>query len=206
MCCSNWVCRLRLYSARPRPNHCQMVDRVLASGDIYEACGRLEGGSGGAVGGHPPSEPVLCCLRTCEVEYRGRISGFVEAPPMVKCCVWLLVRIEVPSYFDRERRKKALDCDRTLMLVDRSSRRYMCFTSSASFVFVNMYLFWIWSTFQTKSKLRLQCRPTFSPSATVKACREKYSPNFSWNFRIILFGLRKILSSNFKIDAAKKSC
>lgn len=35
-----------LYSARPCPNHCQMVDRVLTSGAIYEACGGLEGKRG----------------------------------------------------------------------------------------------------------------------------------------------------------------
>lgn len=38
--------QLRLCLVRPRPNHCQMVARVLASGAIYEACGRLEGARG----------------------------------------------------------------------------------------------------------------------------------------------------------------
>jgi len=45
------VCRPDWYSARPCPNHCQMGDRVLASGAIYEARGRLGGGKGGGGGG-----------------------------------------------------------------------------------------------------------------------------------------------------------
>lgn len=64
-----------------RPNHCQMADRALASGDVYEALlplpgagGRFGGGGvgwGEGTGGDwsgVPSEVLLCCLRTCEME------------------------------------------------------------------------------------------------------------------------------------------
>lgn len=43
--------KLYLHAARPCPNHCQMVDRVLASGAIYEACLCLKGEKGGRKGG-----------------------------------------------------------------------------------------------------------------------------------------------------------
>lgn len=59
----------------PRPNHCQMADRALASGDVYEALLLLlllpgAGGRKGVVGvwSGVPSEVPLCCLRTCEME------------------------------------------------------------------------------------------------------------------------------------------
>lgn len=37
-------------SPGPRPNHCQMADRALASGDVYEALLLPPGAGGGGVG------------------------------------------------------------------------------------------------------------------------------------------------------------
>ena len=120
MFCCNWVCRLDLYSARPRPNHCQMVDRVPASGDIYEACGRLEvegrrGGGGGGGGGGPGLEihPRRLSFVVWErVRWKigsewWRISGqpadfiwlFCEAPAMLNVCVGLLFQFRITHIF-----------------------------------------------------------------------------------------------------------
>lgn len=118
MFCCNWVCRLDLYSARPRPNHCQMVDRVPASGDIYEACGRLEvegrrGGGGGGRGGagleiHPRRLSFVVWERVrwkIESEW-WRISGqpadfiwlFCWGYSNVKCLCWVIISVWNNSY------------------------------------------------------------------------------------------------------------